>query len=184
MNKHIFFCHYKRVVEWRTPRQIMTVEELHGIFQFTDDFFEDENSRKERILTVDTNYTPRKIYPRWYADQVEASPEDDSEQTAVRLLIPELYRQGEYQQAFDLSSLCIERLRKDPKGGNISGLIRDLTETQVCSLMKLGRPHEALPLLPLLDGVEEPGRLIVKSSVFYETSRPVDDWEVNINPYK
>ena len=147
----------------------MSVEELHGIFQFTEDLFDDEN-KKERVLKLDMNYTPRKIYPGWYAEELEKSAED-AEQTAARLLIPELYRQGEYQKTFDLAQLCIDRLRRDQKGGNISGLIRDLTETQVCALLKLGRPHEALPLLPLLDGVEEPGRLIVKSNVFFETAR-------------
>ena len=151
-----------------TPRS-MSVEELHGIFQFTYDLFDDEN-KKERILTVDKNYTPRKIYPGWYADELDKSVED-AEQTAARLMIPELYRRGEYQKAFELAQLCIDRLRRDQKGGNISGLIRDLTETQVCALLKLGRPREALPLLPLLDGVEEPGRLIVKSNVYFETSR-------------
>lgn len=140
----------------------MTVEELHGIFQFTDDLFEDENKR-ERILTVDKNYTPRKIYSGWYSDEAGASAD------AARLLIPELYRRGQYQQAYELAGLCIEKLQETSKGGNISGLIRDLTETQVCALVKLGRTAEALPLLPLLDGVEEPGRLIVKSSVYFET---------------
>ncbi len=147
----------------------MSVEELHGIFQFTDDLF-DDRSKNERILKIDKNYTPRNLYPGWYSDE-QQKPVEDTEQTAARLLIPELYRKGEYQKAFDLAGLCIGRLRKDQKVGNISGLIRDLTETQVCALLKLERPFEALPLLPLLDGVEEPGRLIVKGNVYFGTGR-------------
>lgn len=149
----------------------MTVEELHGIFQFTDDLFEDEN-KKERVLTIDKNYTPRKIFPGWFKHEASANASgQDDEQTAVRLLIPDLYRRGQYEQVVELTTECIKYFQVSKSTGNVAGVLRDLSETKVCALMKLNRPHEALTLLPLMDGVEEPGRLIVKSRVYFETGK-------------
>lgn len=147
----------------------MTVEELHGIFQFTDDLF-DDGDKKERVLTVDKNYNPRKIYPGWFEQEARSATEGkDEEQTAMRLLIPDLYRRGHYEQVVELTTACIKYFQESNSTGNVAGVLRDLSETKVCALMKLNRPHEALPLLPLMDGVEEPGRLIVKSRVYFET---------------
>ena len=141
-----------------------TVEELHGVFQFTDDLF-DDNQPAERILTVDKDYNPREIYPGWFETGTESIPsafEAKNPIDTVEFLIPELYRRRDYEQCLHLS---LDRIRKF---SSTPGIVRDAAETAALCFLKLSRPHEALPLLPLLTGVEEPGRLIVRSRVYFE----------------
>lgn len=142
------------------------VEELHGVFQFTDDLFDDA-APSERKLTVDLSYTPRHIYPQWFADGTVSIPAADEAKSlidTVEFMIPDLYRLGEYQKCLDLALQRISKYSSTP------GILRDAAESAVLCLLKLSRPLEALPLLPLMTGVEEPGRLIVRSRVFFECS--------------
>lgn len=144
-----------------------SVEELHGVFQFTDDLF-DDNQPAERVLTVDKDYTPREIYPGWFERGVESIPtasEAKNPINTVEFLIPELYRKGDYERCLQLSLDRIRQFASSP------GVVRDASETASLCLLKLSRPLEALPLLHLMTGVEEPGRLIVRSRVFFECSR-------------
>ena len=136
------------------------VEELHGVFQFTDDLFED-NQPAERILIVDKTYNPREIYPGWF-ENISMASEAKNPIDTVEFLIPELYRKGEYERCLQLSLDRIKAFSSSP------GILRDASETASLCLLKLSRPLEALPLLPLMTGVEEPGRLIVRSRVFEE----------------
>ena len=140
------------------------VEELHGVFQFTDDLF-DDNQPAERVLTVDPVYNPREIYPCWFENGTESIPtahEAKNPIDTIEFLLPELYRRGEYEKCLQIS---MERI---DKYSSTAGIVRDAAETAVLCLLNLKRPEEALPLLPLMTGVEEPGRLIVSSRVFFE----------------
>ena len=141
-----------------------TVEELHGVFQFTDDLF-DDNQPAERILTVDKEYNPREIFPGWFETGTQSIPSASEAKNpidTVEFLIPELYRRRGYEQCLNLSLDRIQKFFTTP------GIVRDAAETAALCFLKLSRPHEALPLLPLLTGVEEPGRLIVRSRVYFE----------------
>lgn len=140
------------------------VEELHGVFQFTDDLF-DDNQPAERLLTVDPIYNPREIYPCWFEKGTESIPTAHEAKNPIdtnEFVLPELYRRGEYEKCFILSKERIE------KYSSTAGIVRDAAETAVLCLLNLSRPEEALSLLPLMTGVEEPGRLIVRSRAFFE----------------
>ena len=140
------------------------VEELHGVFQFTDDLF-DDNQPAERILTVDPVYNPREIYPCWFENGTESIPTAHEAKNPIdtnEFLLPELYRRGEYENCLKLSKERIDKYYLT------AGIVRDAAETAVLCLLNLSRPEEALHLLPLMTGVEEPGRLIVRSRVFFE----------------
>lgn len=142
----------------------MSVEELHGVFQFTDDLF-DDTAPVERIFTVDKSYTPRVIYPGWFengTDSILTAHEAKNPIDTVEYLLPELYRRGDYEKCLQLALKRIKLYQSTP------GILRDAAETGALCLLKLNRPTEALPFLPLMTGVEEPGRLIVRSRVFYE----------------
>ena len=146
------------------PGLMTSVEELHGVFQFTDDLF-DDNQPAERVLTVDMNYEPREIYAGWFEDGVASIPaasEAKNPIDTVEFLIPEYYRKGDYEGCLQLSLDRISQFASTP------GIVRDAAETASLCLLKLSRPLEALPLLHLMTGVEEPGRLIVRSRVFFE----------------
>lgn len=143
------------------------VEELHGVFQFADDLF-DDNQVNERKLTIDMTYNPREIYSNWFEDfpANNGNGNDNDNDTeilidTVQFTIPELYRRGEYEKCLDL---CLERIKMFPSS---PGILRDAAESGSLCLLKLKRPSQALPLLPLMTGVEEPGRLIVRSRVFF-----------------
>lgn len=141
-----------------------SVEELHGVFQFTDDLFED-NQPAERILTVDKTYNPREIYPGWFergVESISSASEAKNPIDTAEFFIPDLYRKGEYERCL---LLCQERI---VKYSTTPGILRDAAETASLCLLKVGRPLEALPFLPLMTGVEEPGRLIVRSRVYFE----------------
>lgn len=153
----------------------MSVSELHGIFHFTDDMFED--APQERTLTVDKTYNPIEVFPYWFdtenGNENENDRTENSSWTEDRLkhLLPSLYQRGEFEKCLQLA---LERLShfkalQKSSSANIAGILRDLAETAVLCHIKLNSPHLALPLLPLLDGVEEPGRLIIKSKIFSET---------------
>lgn len=138
------------------------VEELHGVFQFADDLF-DDNQVNERKLTIDMTYNPREIYSNWF----EVFPVNNGNGTespidTVQFTIPELYRRGEYEKCLDL---CLKRIKLFPSS---PGILRDAAESASLCLLKLHRPSQALPLLPLMTGVEEPGRLIIRSRVYFE----------------
>ena len=138
------------------------VEELHGVFQFADDLF-DDNQVDERKLTIDMTYNPREIYSNWFEDlSVNSGNDTESPMDTVQFTIPELYRRGEYEKCLDL---CLERIKSFPSS---PGILRDAAESASLCLLKLQRPSQALPLLHLMTGVEEPGRLIVRSRVFFE----------------
>lgn len=142
----------------------MSVDELHGVFQFTDDLFDDA-APIERVFTVDKSYTPRVIFPGWFESGTTSIPTAHDAKNpidTVEYLLPELYRRGDYAACLNL---VLERIKFYQ---NTPGILRDAAETGALCLLKLNRPHEALPLLPLMTGVEEPGRLIVRSLVFYE----------------
>lgn len=139
------------------------VEELHGVFQFTDDLF-DDNQPSERILTIDPIYNPREIYPCWFEAGTQSIPSAHEGKNPIdteEFLLPELYRRGEYEKCLQKS---LERIEKY---SSTAGIVRDAAETAALCLLNLNRPKEALPLLPLLTGVEEPGRLIVRSRVYF-----------------
>ena len=143
----------------------MSVEESHGIFQFTDDLFEDA-APKERVFTVDKSYTPREIFPGWFETgtlSISTAQEARNPIDTLEYLIPELYRRGDYETCLKLSRERIEKYHS-----TTPGIVRDAAETASLCLLKLGRPMEALPILPLMTGVEEPGRLIIRSLVFIE----------------
>lgn len=140
------------------PQMANAVEELHGVFQFTDDLFDDA-ATPERKLTVDLSYTPRHIYPQWFEDPTSNIPASID---TTEYLIPDLYRRREYDQCL---VLALERIQKYY---TTAGIVRDAAETAALCLLKLSRPLEALPLLNLMTGVEEPGRLIVRSRVFFD----------------
>ena len=141
-----------------------TVEELHGVFQFNDDLF-DDNQRAERILTVDKEYNPREIFPGWFETGTQSIPSASEAKNpidTVEFLIPELYRRRDFEKCLNLSLDRIQKFSTTP------GIVRDAAETAALCFLRLSRPHEALPLLPLHTGVEEPGRLIVRSRVYFE----------------
>ena len=141
-----------------------SVEELHGIFQFTDDLF-DDNQPAERVLTVDPLYNPREIYPCWFEKGTESIPTAHEAKIPIdteEFLLPELYRRGEYEKCLKLSKERIEKF------SSTAGIVRDAAETAALCLLNLNRPKEALTFLPLMTGVEEPGRLIVRSRVYFE----------------
>lgn len=142
------------------------VEELHGIFQFTDDLFE-EAQPAERVLKVDKNFNPRLIYPCWF-ETFETSSSTEIPIDNEDFLIPELYRRGEWEKCLEAALCRINRFRG--KEGS-AGIIRDAAETASLCCLKLNRAEEALDLLHLMTGVEEPGRLLVRSRVFYECGR-------------
>lgn len=151
----------------RGHTQQMSVEELHGVFQFTDDLFDDA-APVERIFTVDKTYTPRQIYPGWFESGTASIPNVQVAKTpidCIEYLLPELYRRGEYERCLTLALERIEIYR------STAGIVRDAAETAALCLLKLKRPEEALPLLPLLKGVEEPGRLIVSIRIYFECRR-------------
>jgi hypothetical protein len=140
------------------------VEELHGVFRFTDDLF-DDNQPAERILTVDPVYNPRVIYPCWFEKGIESIPSAHEAKNPIdteEFLLSELYRRREYEKCLGLSKARIK------KYFSTAGIVRDAAETAALCLLNLKRPEEALPLLPLMTGVEEPGRLIVRSRVYFE----------------
>jgi hypothetical protein len=145
----------------------MTVDELHGVFQFTDDLFEDAQT-PERLLTVDKRYEPRHIYPCWFESGTESiataheakNPIDTSE-----FLLAELYRRGDYSE-------CLEgALKRIANPTSSAGILRDSAETAALCLLQLNRPQEALPLLHFMTGVEEPGRLVVRGKIFLECKK-------------
>lgn len=140
------------------------VEELHGVFQFTDDLFDDKQTA-ERVLTVDPVYNPREIYPCWFengTESISTAHEAKNPIDTEEFLLPELYRRGEYDKCLKLAK---ERIFKY---SSTAGIVRDTAETAALCLLNLNRPEEALSLLPLMTGVEEPGRLIVRSRVYFE----------------
>lgn len=142
------------------------VEELHGVFQFTDDLF-DDNQPAERILTIDPVYNPREIFPCWFEKGTESIPaahEAKNPIDTVEFLLPELYRRGDYEHCL---KLALERIKLY---SSTAGIVRDAAETAALCLLNLNRPEEAVPLLPLMTGVEEPGRLIVRSRVYLESN--------------
>lgn len=142
-----------------------TVEELHGVFQFTDDLF-DDNQPAERVLTIDSVYNPREIFPCWFEKGTESIPtahEAKNPIDTVEFLLPELYRRGEYEKCLQIA---LERIKIY---SSTAGLVRDAAEAASLCLLNLKRPEEAVPLLPLMTGVEEPGRLIVRSRVYFES---------------
>lgn len=141
----------------------MAVEELHGIFQFTDDIFAGTENKRPPPQP-DKHYTPRIVSPHWYERDATLGP-SDPEQRTTRFLIADLYRRGAYEQVLLLVDKC--RTELGDRSSRNAGALRDLAETAICALLQLARPHEALPLLAALDGVEEPGRLIVKSRVYH-----------------
>lgn len=141
------------------------VEELHGVFQFTDDLF-DDNQPAERVLTIDPVYNPREIFPCWFENGIESIPtahEAKNPIDTVEFLLPELYRRAEYEKCLQLA---LERIKLY---ASTAGIVRDTAETAALCLLNLNRPEEAVPLLHLMTGVEEPGRLIVRSRVYFES---------------
>ena len=153
----------------------MTVQEIHGVFQFSDDFLAVDaadaespaaSSHKAKVKTIDGEFCPRTLYPEWYMKE-EPDGYRHQQDDALRYRIACLYAKGCYKEALVLAETQLAALSTG--GGNVAGVCRDLAETIVLACIHLDDLTTAHKWISFMDGVEEPGRHIVKSLFFYKS---------------
>ena len=140
-----------------------TVEELHGVFQFNDDLF-DDNQPTERILTVDKEYNPREIFPGWFETGTQSIPSASEAKNLSTLSNSILNLRTPSPSRSALTCPWIAS-----KVFHDSWIVRDCSRNRHPLLfLRLSRPHEALPS-PASHGCRGTQPLIVpQSHVYFE----------------
>lgn len=124
----------------------MTVEEIHGIFQFSDEFFSEKADKEETLALPE--YTAKRVYPQWYLDETDAEPD-----LASKYKMDWLFRQGRLGEACDLGESLLSRGRQK----------REVYEAVLVCAARIGRRGTAQRMIEHLEslGVEDSGLAIV-----------------------
>lgn len=130
------------------------VAEIHGIFQFTDDFYnESEQNQKKREQNENdiliTEYSPRSLYPKWYFKEPFMSTADmhSFDLHIYKFQADSLYFEGKYEECLEVAKKVCSKVAEMEQSGQRVPNIREILEIQVHCLLKLSRLDEAVRLL-------------------------------------
>lgn len=161
------------------------VAEVHGIFQFTDDFIlescANHRERSEEIAPVD--YKPRALYPQWYFEEpwMSEADRDTFDMHIFKFQTDSLYLSERYEECLETARTAIQRARTELRGGWRGSSIREMLEVQVHCLLKLDRLDEAVEVVHReLDAFEvaDPGLCALRVNVYKrELARYRDECE-------
>lgn len=152
----------------------MSVAEIHGIFQFADDLFE-ETPKKEKI-SDDVPYTPRQVYPGWYFTEpfMCEKQQHSFDPLIYKMQTDALYYKGSYEGALEVSLHAVNVMREEQIACRGS-LFREILESAIRCCLKLSMYNQAIELVKQTDewDVEDPGLFWLKAQVYYAAG----DWE-------
>lgn len=146
----------------------MTVTEIHGIFQFADDLFE-ETPTKEK-LSDNEPYIPRQVYPGWYFNEpfICEKQQHRFDPLICKMQTDALYYKCRYEEALEISLGAINTMREERISCRGS-LFRELLECSIRCCLKLNMHNQAVELVEQTDewDVEDPGLFWLKVQVYH-----------------
>ena len=148
--------------------QDMTVAEIHGIFQFADDLFE-EVTKKERIAD-DEPYVPRQVYPEWYFTEpfICEKQRHTFDPFICKMQADALYYKGNYEGALTVSLDAVNTMKREQISCRGS-LFRELLEGAIRCCLKLSKHAQAVELVRETDewDVEDQGLFWLRAQTYH-----------------
>ena len=151
----------------------MAVVEVHGVFQFADDFFEEAGTSPKKAL-LPQKYAPRQVYPQWYFAEPYFHEADQSFDPLIcKFQADHFFAKKDYANAlktYHSAFTCIKTEKPKCRGS----LFRELVEGAIRCHVNLDSISEAVSLLDELDrcDVEDPGLYWLKAQVYERAHRP------------
>lgn len=145
----------------------MTVAEIHGIFQFADDLFE-ETPKREKIPD-DEPYIPRLVYPEWYFNEpfICEKQQHRLDPLICKMQTDALYYKCKYEEALEISLHALNTM-KEERISCRGSLFRELLECSIRCCLKLNKNNQAIELVKQTDewDVEDLGLFWLKVQVY------------------
>lgn len=119
----------------------MIVEESHGIFQFTDDYFENEQDNSVRLNhALNSDYVPRRVDEGWFMHESLSQ----TDHAIIKCRLDYLYFEKKYEEAFEIANSFLQS-ETNPK--------REIVETALLVSLRLQRREKTIELLDKLEGL-------------------------------